>query len=588
MCGILAAVRKADGPFDFAACRRALSRLSWRGPDLCVSSSWGDRVFLGQTVLSLCGDIEGDGAGAYTLSKSGRYGVAFNGEIYNYRDLASRWLGDRLPVTAKTTDTEVLANLHDVLAIDRVPGELDGMYAYALLDKTANTLSIARDLQGEKSLYIYEDDDVVVIASEIPAVRSLVPPTELDVQVLRDYFRTRHYMHGSRTPYRRIRQLLPGTVETLDLRTMQWRAASRRSLREWIDPARMEANATRSLDDLADELDALLTQCARDMRPDGRKYAAVISGGIDSSLVGSYLVKEGSPDTLIAVEHIGKDRISSDLSGFERALGRPIEVLRIDHVPYSAEVVRCQHTCDSPLPSHSFVPQSLQSARVRLLGSRALFGGEGGDEVFGGYGAYLSAGGEKTRFSPSPYTTHDEPEVSFLEDDPSLIQAELERVWCEAVSAYEFVEPPAERTALAMMYADAAHQLAAVGLRGADLMSMMWSVEARTMLIRRPLLQFALNLPLRAKLDPAAADPKLRTKVLLKRVFLRHYPAELLLDKQGFAGFPNESAAFLGDPADYVALDVLGIRRRTATEPAYGRATGWKLANIEYFLRFRH
>jgi asparagine synthetase B (glutamine-hydrolysing) len=144
-----------------------------------------------------------------------------------------------------------------------------------------------------------------------------------------------------------------------------------------------------------------------------------------------------------------------------------------------------------------------------------------------------------------------------------------------------------EQTALAMMYGDAAYQLSSVGLRGADLMSMMWSVETRSILLRRPIVEFALNLPMAAKIDRKATDPNLRTKVLLKKLFLRYYPAELLVQKQGFAGFPNESAAYLGQPEDFLAFDTLRIRPTSEAIARYSRATMWKLANVEYFLRSR-
>ncbi|HUR91677.1 MAG TPA: asparagine synthase-related protein [Gemmatimonadaceae bacterium] len=584
MCGILAVIRKTERPLDVAACRRALSGLSWRGPDLLASSTWNERVFLGQTILSLTGDITDPGGGKATAA-SGRYQIAFNGEIYNYKALAARWLPDRMHVSESSTDTEVLANLHDVLDPEKIPGELDGMYAYVALDERAQALYLARDVQGEKSLYVYEDVDIIVVSSEIPAILSLVPNAPLDVQVLRDGFRTRHFMTFERTAHTGIRQMKAGRVERLDLRALSWSIPADRSISDWIDPARLEANRQRSLDSLTDELDALLSECTREMIPSRRRFAAVVSGGVDSSLLSRYVVTHGNPDLLIAVEHVGKDRISADLSGFEKVLGRAIDVLRIDQAPYSAEIVRCQATCAAPLGSHSFVPQSLQSARVRSAGCRALFGGEGGDELFGGYDAYLDIPSAAGRYSTSPYMAHAEPELAFSGDDPKMIQEELSSAWARALEAYSFVTDEREQMALAMMYADAAYQLPSVGLRGADLMSMMWSVETRSVFIRKPVVEFALNLPLAARIDPAAENKNLRTKVVLKRAFLRHYPAELLVEKQGFAGFPNESAAYLGDRADYLACDVLGIDRGAIASTSLSRATLWKLANTEYFLR---
>lgn len=586
MCGILTVVQKADFRLDPSACRRALSHLSWRGPDLCVSSVWRDRVFIGHNVLSLTGEVQARKE-IYSTSVSGRYRIAFNGEIYNYRELAQRWLRDRLELTNDTSDTEVLVNLHDVLPAEDIPGLLDGMYAYSVLDEQEGVLHVARDVQGEKSLYIYEDERIIVIASEISAIQSLVPGIELDKQALRDYFRARHFMLFSRTCYRGIRQILPGRLERLKIADTQWTTAARRTIGDWIDPVRMEANARRSLDSLADELDALLIHSITQMIPTERPYAAVVSGGVDSSLLSHYLVTYGNPQVLVAVNNIGKDLISSDLSGFEKSLGRNIEVLQIDKVAYAAELVRCQEKCRSPLLSHSFVAQSMQSAFVQSTGCRILFGGEGGDEYFGGYDAYLrdpdaiGIGG----YSPSPYLALVTPELDFLDDDPSEMQQSLSEAWADAQQAYASVADRLDRVSLAMMYGDAAYQLPAVGLRCADLMSMMWSVETRSALLRKEIASFAINLPLAARIDHTA-EPQKRTKILLKKLFLRYYPDSLLVNKQGFAGFPNESADYLGALEDYMVFDELGIKRPLSAAPC-NRATLWKLANLEYFLRSR-
>jgi len=585
MCGILTVVQKADFRLDPSACRRALSHLSWRGPDLCVSAVWKERVFIGHNVLSLTGDVR-DRKAAYSKSSSGRYRIAFNGEIYNFRELARRWLHGRLELTNDTSDTEVLVNLHDVFPAEEIPALLDGMYAYTVLDEKDGVLHVARDVQGEKSLYIYEDERIIAIASEISAIQSLVPGIPLDKQSLRDYFRTRHFMLFSRTSYCGIRQILPGRLERLQVVDVQWTTVARRTIGDWIDPARMEANATRSIDSLADELDALLIQSLKEMIPVDRPYAAVVSGGVDSSLLSHYLVNHGNPQILVAVNNLGKDLISSDLSGFEKSLGRKIDVLQIEKAAYAAEIVRCQETCRSPLLAHSFVPQSMQSAFVQSTGCRVMFGGEGGDEYFGGYDAYLRDIDTIGDYSPSPYLTHVTPELSFIDDDPSNMQRDLSEAWADARQAYAFVDDPHARASLAAMYGDAAYQLPAVGLRCADLMSMMWSVETRSALLRREVVTFALNLPLAARIDRTEKSPNLRTKILLKKLFLRYYPESLLVKKQGFAGFPNESADYLGNLDDYMVFDLLGIQRPVSPNQ-YNQATLWKLANLEYFLRAR-
>lgn len=585
MCGILLAVSKTGG-LDQAACRRALSTMSWRGPDFSLARIWEGRLFLGQTVLSITGEAE-EGRENYIRSRSGRYDVLYNGEIYNHDELRTQLLQRDDLAPRFGTDTEVLVNLHEVLPPAGVPPRLDGMYAYVLFDSKERQIHLVRDAQGEKSLYLYEDDRWFVAASEIRAIRALVPGIRPDPQALRNYFRTRHLMLFNRTVYGPIRELAPGRLATLSLDEWRWTEQRLPGWREWIDPARMLDNERRTPDQLADELDALLGGCVREMLPRGRRYAAIVSGGVDSSLIARYVAAQGDPEVLVAVNHVGKDQISHDLSGFEEALKRPVHTLRVDAAAYAAEIGRCQQDCGSPLPTHAFVPQSQQSAYVRAAGCRVLFGGDGADELFGGYDAYLAPAPAAGPYSPSPYTAHLTPKVAFLHDAPETFQETLASCWTDALEAYAFVEDRGARERLAMMYCDGVYQLPAVGLRGADTMSMMWSVETRSVFLRKPILQFALSLPADMKADLSPATPAvLRAKPLLKRLFLRHYPAALLKDKQGFAGFPNEAAAWLGHPADYRALSELAIEPASLKAAWSDRPTAWKLINLEYFLRY--
>ncbi len=166
-----------------------------------------------------------------------------------------------------------------------------------------------------------------------------------------------------------------------------------------------------------------------------------------------------------------------------------------------------------------------------------------------------------------------------------LIQKqELAEVWSKGKAAYSFLTDPSERSAQSMMFCDFTHQLPNVILRGADLMSMMWSIEVRSVFVRRKVAQFAFNLPLNFKVDPSEMNPLLVHKKILKNLFLRKFPKELLVKKQGFAGFPNESGAFLGDLKHFKAIPFLGVNP-SDLDSKLPPETHWKLVNIEFFLR---
>lgn len=489
MCGILTVVNKTSKELDLASCRRALSYLTLRGPDLTTYKVWDGHLFLGQTILSITGNIPKDDQ--HLSSVSGSYQLVLNGEIYNYQELKTRWLDGKVNIPSYTgTDTQVLVNLHEILPARDIPKLLDGMYAYTIWDKKRKTLSISRDIQGEKSLYIYEDKKVIIVSSEISPILCLIPSLKPDPQVLRDYFHTRHFMFLERTLYKGIRQLLPGQWETLDLKTMNWGKPARYEISSWISPEKMKINEKRSPDDLTDEMDALMVRTVKEMIPQGRKFAAVVSGGVDSSLIAYYVKKLRQPDVLVAVDHIGKDKISMDLSRFEKVLDQKINILHVDALAYSSEIMRCQKVCRGPLFAHSFVGQAIQSAFVRAQGCRVLFGGDGADEILGGYPCYVEKREGRGKFSPSPYTTfYQDANMAFKVDHTKTLEKELAGAWQKSLAAYQHLEDKDEQTVQAMMHCDFTWQLPCVGLRGSDLMSLMWNIETRSFFVRRPIVE---------------------------------------------------------------------------------------------------
>ena len=582
MCGIFGVVSKNDKRLDLSACKRALNKLNWRGPDLTTSTFWKDNVFIGQSILSITGNIKD---GKHLHSHSGRFTLAFNGEIYNYEELHKKYLNNKFSSKLQITDSEILVNLFENNSLKDILCLLDGMYGILLLDKREETITISRDIQGEKSIYIFEDNELVVFSSEISPILDFIPSIKIDKQSLRDYFHTRHMMQFERTNYIGILQIPPGNTRTLNLKSFKWLNSYQLKMSDLINPNKMQSFSERSEESLLDELESIFIKCVKEMIPH-RSFASVLSGGIDSSLISALLLKYGNPEMLIAINHIGKDMISNDLIGFEKHLGQKVNVIDVDLASYAAEIERCQKACGGPIFSHSFIGQSIQSSHVRAAGCRVLFGGEGADELFGGYSSYLNNRDKIGKFSNSPYTSFNNTQLNFFNSDTKYIKNILVDAWSSAINSYQHLPDTNEKVAQAMMYCDLAFQVPSVGLRGADLMSMMWSVETRSIFLRKSIIEFALNLPVRLKSNVDQPNPLLQSKYLLKKLFLRYYPEELLINKQGFSGFPNESATYLGEIEDFLVFDFLGISKDILKKQDLSRDTEWKLINLEYFLRY--
>jgi len=585
MCGILNVISKTRDPLDLSLCRRSLSLLNWRGPHLFTHTELNGRIFFGQTILSITGDLS-TSDGSHLESATGRFLLGYNGEVYNYKNLADNYLKHLNIDKSLVTDSEIIVNLHDVLSADQVPFYIDGMYAYTILDHATNTITLVRDLQGEKTLYIYEDENILIISSEIRPILAMNNSINVDKNSLRDYFHTRHMMLTDRTAYEGIYQLQPGEIKTFNLNSNSWSNSLYQNSSDLIDKDLYTELYHTPKDLIVKELYNLIEKSIIEMTPD-HSFASVLSGGVDSSLVSGILSKHASPDMYVAVNHVGKDNISNDLIAFESIIDNDIDVLDVDLEMYSSEIERCQKVCGSPLLSHSFIGQSLQSRLVRSRQCRVLFGGEGADELFGGYAAYLNISDKSLNAdcSPSPYSRFSDTSLIFENYDSQPLRELLKTKWKESLEKYSHIVGTHERILQAAMFCDFNTQLSSVGLRGSDFMSMMWSIESRSVFVRKLIVEFALNLPIKYKVDPLAAVSIMKSKPLLKQVFNIIYPSDLLVQKQGFSGFPNESLKYLGRVEDFIVFDYLNINRDSLNIDSLDKEVLWKLINVEYFIR---
>ena len=195
-------------------------------------------------------------------SNDNRYVIIFNGEIYNYRELAK----DHNIQTRTSSDTEVLLELY-VKYGERMLDWLNGMFAFVIVDTHTRAFFVARDRLGIKPLYFYEDKNGLVISSELAPILSLRPTIEQDDFAIRQYRKLRTFFNN-RTPYRNV-QMFPAA---------EFRH-NHKSAKYWHLPE----GALDTPDD--DELKYLITsavdyRCIADV-----SVGSYLSGGLDSSII---------------------------------------------------------------------------------------------------------------------------------------------------------------------------------------------------------------------------------------------------------------------------------------------------------------
>jgi asparagine synthase (glutamine-hydrolysing) len=304
--------------------------------------------------------------------------ITFGGEIYNYIELRGR-LGKERFVTG--SDTEVILRAYREWGEESLD-RLRGMFAFALWDEERKTLFCARDRFGIKPFYYAVVDDVLYFASEIKALLPFLPAIETDLEGLNDYLSFQFCLAG-KTLFKGVHELLPGHF----LRIRNGAVETKRYWEVYFEPDFDHTPAYyehRVGELLADSIGFHL----RSDVPVG----SYLSGGLDSSIVASLASTEHGPGLLgftgrFAMPGYDESRYARDVAADRDFELHEIEIGPEDFVGSIEDVV---YHLDFPVAGPGSFPQYLVS-RLAAQHRKVVLGGQGGDEIFGGYVRYLIA-----------------------------------------------------------------------------------------------------------------------------------------------------------------------------------------------------
>jgi asparagine synthase (glutamine-hydrolysing) len=374
MCGICGVAGGSSDSRDLV--QRMCSALAHRGPD-DEGVVHLDSVTLGMRRLSIV-DLEGGHQPIH--NEDSKVWVVQNGEIYNHLELR-----DQLVVAGHRfytqSDTEVLVHGYEQWGEDLVE-RLNGMFAFALLDRSRGVLLLARDRMGIKPLHYAVDGRRLVFASELkallcdPALRRGIDPAALDQYLALEF------VPSPGCIVRGISKLPPA-------HTLTWSMAdgTHRLRRYWApDLAVGEGKVRpRSLDEHCEELRAVLRESVRKELISDVPLGVFLSGGIDSSAVTAMMSQLGSDVKSFSV---GFAERSFDEAPYARQVARH---LGTEHRELTLEpdmllglIPKLPALLDEPLGDASIIPTFLLSEFTRRHVKVAL-GGDGGDELFAGY-----------------------------------------------------------------------------------------------------------------------------------------------------------------------------------------------------------
>lgn len=377
MCGLIAAFTQS--PIPDVPMRNALERMVRRGPD--DEGQWHERgVFLGHRRLAI---VDLDPRAAQPMhSACGRYVIAFNGEIYNFRALRHA-LEARGKVFRTTSDTEVILALFAEQGETMLP-QLHGMFAFVIWDRAAERAFAARDPYGIKPLYVATTPDGVMLASQVKALLA----TGLISRDPNPVGQAGFWMLGSvpepHTWFRDIQAVRAGHCMWIE----RGGAVSARSWHDIGDAWRLAPPCAASAQEVREQVRAALCESvARHLVADV-PVGVFLSGGIDSGTLAGLMVEAGARDlegiTVAYDEFAGRHEDEAPAAAEIAAhYGIGHYVRRVTRDEFLADLPRILDAIDQP--TIDGINTWYASKAVAERGLKVVVSGVGGDELFMGY-----------------------------------------------------------------------------------------------------------------------------------------------------------------------------------------------------------
>jgi asparagine synthase (glutamine-hydrolysing) len=533
MCGITGIVSRGEAA-DADAVARMTAVLEHRGPD--GDGLWvEDEVAFGHRRLAII-DLS-DGGRQPMHTPDGRFVITYNGELYNYVELRADLEREGV-VFGSASDTEVLLRAYAHWGRDALR-RFNGMFAFAIFDRLERSLFVARDRLGVKPLVWCWDGSTFGFASEVKAlVAANLVSGDYEAGAVYEYL-ARGYTSGGRSFFAGVQVLPPGSWLAL-------RPGHPPTVHTWWNPERSSIEDGTTRDEWAERVAGILEDAVRVRLRSDVPVGAHLSGGLDSSAVVAAAARSGST-RLETFTGAFLDEEGFDERAHSRAVASRYGLTShevetsIDELPEHFE--RLVWHMDEPIAGEGVFPQLLVCDLARSHGFIVVLGGQGGDELFGGYLRHRALHYKRALADGSP-TARASAAVELVRLAASewrRVRRTSSRVADDALAPGFLAQvDPAFRdevrrsrlsfaTAADLMWWDLKNYLPAL-LHVEDRTSMAASIESRTPLLDYRLVELALRIPERMHFEPQVPKPVLRRAV---RDWL---PAEVAArrDKRGF------------------------------------------------------
>lgn len=381
MCGIAGIIAFTEtGRQQIPKIQQSIRTLLTRGPD-DEGIFINDRAGIGQRRLAII-DTSKE-ANQPMWDHSGRYALVFNGEIFNYRQLRSRYFSAEEQTNFRTnSDTEVLLELFikqgpDCLSL------LEGFFAFAIYDTQEHGLFVARDRFGKKPLHFYKNKDVFVFASELKGLFAFDIPRQLNYEALKLYLQFSYIpqplsiLHG-------VHKISPGYYLTIKSGMI--------AEKKWYElPVQTDYTTAPTYENAQAQLETLMEEAVVKRLISDVPLGAFLSGGIDSSIVVALATRHKPHLNTFSIGFKGENFF--DETEFASLIAKKFKTnhamftLGVDD--YLAHIFDVLNYLDEPFADSSALPQYILCKETRKHATVAI-SGDGGDEVFGGYNKHYA------------------------------------------------------------------------------------------------------------------------------------------------------------------------------------------------------
>jgi|688.fasta_scaffold79940_3 asparagine synthase (glutamine-hydrolysing) len=377
MCGIVGIVSKSSMS-DSNLINNALSVIKHRGPD--DSGIWFNEnktLALGHCRLSI---VDLSRLGSQPMILESRFVITFNGEIYNFRDIKIE-LESYGVIFISNSDTEVILHSYKIWG-KKCVDKFNGMFAFAIYDIEKKSLFFARDRSGEKPLYFSLNHDKFFFSSELKGIFELCPGCKDINAKAFSHFLTYGFVPKSDSIIANVFKLKPGHTLLFSLSDFTY------SIEQYWSIPLFNYNSESSNDELVIELEKLLNDSVKIQSMADVDVGVLLSGGLDSSIITSIASRNLNKVSTFSVSFPGHGKFdesaySNQISNY---FGTKHTLLNANDLQ-PEDFLEIANKIDEPIIDTSFLPTYILSNLISKHCKVAL-GGDGADELFGGYMHY--------------------------------------------------------------------------------------------------------------------------------------------------------------------------------------------------------